>query len=179
MKIPLQITFRNIAHSGPIETNINEKAAKLDRFYDRIMSCRVVVEESQRRRHQGNLYSVRIDITVPGKELAVTREENEDAYVAVRNAFDAAVRKLEEHARRRHGDAKAHATPPTGRIIRIFPDSDYGFIKTSDDREIYFHRNSVLDDVDFKQLKFGTEVTFIEEQGKEGPQAARVAISGR
>jgi cold shock CspA family protein len=74
---------------------------------------------------------------------------------------------------------KAHATPPTGRIIRIFPDSDYGFIKTSDDREIYFHRNSVLDNVDFKQLKFGTEVTFIEEQGKEGPQAARVAISGR
>lgn len=179
MRIPLQITFRNIAYSAPIETNINEKAAKLDRFYDRIMSCRVVVEESQRRRHQGKLYSVRIDITVPGKELAVTREENEDAYVAVRDAFDAAVRKLEEHARRRHGDVKSHATPPTGRIIRIFPDSDYGFIKTSDDREIYFHRNSVLDNVDFKQLKFGTEVTFIEEQGKEGPQAARVAISGR
>ena len=179
MRIPLQITFRNIEPSAPIEANINEKAAKLDRFYDRIMSCRVVVEESQRRRRQGKLYSVRIDITVPGKELAVTREENEDAYVAVRDAFDAAVRKLEEHARRRHGDVKAHATPPTGRIIRIFPDSDYGFIKTSDDREIYFHRNSILDDVDFKQLKFGTEVTFIEEQGKEGPQAARVAISGR
>jgi ribosomal subunit interface protein len=179
MRIPLQITFRNIAHSASIETNINEKAAKLDRFYGRIMSCRVVVEESQRRRRQGNLYSVRIDITVPGKELAVTREENEDAYVAVRDAFDAAVRKLEEHARQRHGDVKAHVTPPTGRIIRIFPDSDYGFIKTSDDREIYFHRNSVLNDVDFKQLKFGTEVTFIEEQGKEGPQAARVAISGR
>jgi ribosomal subunit interface protein len=179
MRIPLQITFRNIAHAAPIETNINEKAAKLDRFYDRVMSCRVVVEESQRRRHQGKLYSVRIDITVPGKELAVTREENEDAYVAVRDAFDAAVRMLEEHAQRRHGDVKAHATPPTGRIIRIFPDSDYGFIKTSDDREIYFHRNSVLDDVDFKQLKFGTEVTFIEEQGKEGPQAARVAISRR
>jgi ribosomal subunit interface protein len=179
MRIPLQITFRNIAYSAPIETNINEKAAKLERFYDRIMSCRVVVEESQRRRHQGKLYSVRIDITVPGKELAVTREENEDAYVAVRDAFDAAVRKLEEHARRRHGDVKTHATRPTGRIIRIFPDSDYGFIKTPDDREIYFHRNSVLDDIDFKQLKFGTEVTFIEEQGKEGPQAARVAISGR
>jgi ribosomal subunit interface protein len=179
MRIPLQITFRNIAHSEPIEANINEKAARLDRFYDRIMSCRVVVEESQRRRHQGKLYSVRIDITVPGKELAVTREENEDAYVAVRDAFDAAARKLGEHARRRHGDVKAHVAPPTGRIIRIFPDSDYGFIKTSDDREIYFHRNSVLDDVDFRELKFGTEVTFIEEQGKEGPQAARVAISGR
>jgi cold shock CspA family protein/PHD/YefM family antitoxin component YafN of YafNO toxin-antitoxin module len=137
-----------------------------------------VVEESQRRHRQGKLYSVRIDITVPGKELAVTREENEDAYVAVRDAFDAAVRKLEEHVRRRHGGVKAHATPPTGRIIRIFPDADYGFIKTSDDREIYFHRNSVLNE-DFSRLKFGTEVTFLEEQGIEGPQAARVAISRR
>lgn len=178
MKIPLQITFRNIPHSETIEANINEKAAKLDKVYDRIMSCRVVVEESQRRHHQGKLYSVRIDITVPGKELAVTREENEDAYVAVRDAFDAAARRLEEHARRLHGDVKAHVTPPTGRIIRIFPDADYGFIKTSDDREIYFHRNSVLNE-DFSRLKFGTEVTFIEEQGKEGPQAARVAISRR
>ncbi len=176
MRIPLQLTFRNIPHSAAIEANINDKAAKLDRFYDRIMSCRVVVEESQRRRRQGKLYSVRIDITVPGKELAVTREENEDAYVAVRDAFDAACRRLEEHARRIKGDVKAHEAPPTGRIIRIFPDQAYGFIKTPDNREIYFHRNSVLNE-DFSRLKFGTEVTFIEDQGKEGPQAARVAIS--
>jgi len=178
MRIPLQITFRNMPRSESIEANISEKAGKLDRFYGRIMSCRVVVEESQRRRHQGKQYSVRIDLTVPGKELAVTREENEDAYVAVRDAFDAAVRKLEEHGRRLHGSVKAHEAPPGGRIIKIFPDSDYGFIKTFDDREIYFHRNSVLND-DFGRLKFGTEVTFIEEQGKEGPQAARVAISNR
>lgn len=179
MKIPLQVTFRNFQHSDTIEATINEKAAKLDRFYDKIMSCRVVVEESQRRHHQGKLFSVRIDITVPGKELAVTRQEHEDVYVAVRDAFNAAVRILEEHGRQKHGVVKTHAEPPVGRIIRIFPDSDYGFIKTPDDREIYFHRNSVLDDVDFKKLKFGTEVTFIEEQGIEGPQAARVTICKR
>ncbi len=175
MRIPLQVTFRNIPHSEAIEANINEKAAKLDRFYDRIMGCRVVVEESQRRRRQGKLYGVRIDITVPGKELAVTREENEDAYVAVRDAFDAAVRRLEEHARRIQGSVKSHAASPTGRILRIFPDEAYGFIISSDNREIYFHRNSVINE-DFNRLKFGTEVTFIEEQGKEGPQAARVAV---
>jgi ribosome-associated translation inhibitor RaiA/cold shock CspA family protein len=179
MKIPLQVTFRNMQHSAVIEASINEKAFKLDRFYDRIMSCRVVVEAPQRRHHQGNLYSVRIDITVPGKELAVSRQEDADAYVAVRDAFDAAVRLLEEHGRQARGSVKAHAEPPTGRIIRIFPESDYGFIKTSDEREIYFHKNSVLDEVDFNHLKFGTEVTFIEEQGTEGPQAARVAISRR
>jgi ribosomal subunit interface protein len=175
VKIPLQITFRNMPHSDAIEAKINEKGAKLDRYFDRIMSCRVVVEESQRRQHQGKLFSVHIDITVPGKELAVTREENEDPHVAVRDAFNTAARRLEEHARQRRGEVKTHETPPIGRIIRIFPDQAYGFIITYDQREIYFHRNSVLND-DFSALKFGVEVTFIEEQGTEGPQAARVAI---
>ena len=179
MRIPLQVTFRNMPHSDAIEAKINEKSVKLDRFYDRIMSCRVVVGETQRRRHQGNIYDVRIDITVPGKELAINHQENEDAYVAVRDAFDAAARLLEEHGRQQRGVVKAHAEPPVGRIVKIFPESDYGFIKTPDDREIYFHRNSVLDKIDFGQLKFGTEVTFIEEQGNEGPQAARVALSKR
>jgi ribosomal subunit interface protein len=175
MKIPLQITFRNMPHSEAIEAKINQKAAKLDRYYDRIMSCRVVVEESQRRQHQGNLFGVHIDITVPGKELAVTREENEDPYVAVRDAFNTAVRLLEEHARRKRGEVKTHEVPPAGRIIRLIPDQSYGFIITPDHREIYFHRNSVLND-DFNQLSLGVAVTYIEEQGKEGPQAARVTI---
>jgi len=175
MKIPLQVTFRNMPHSEAIEAKINEKAAKLDRYYDRIMSCRVVVEESQRRQHQGKLFSVHIDITAPGKELAVTRAENEDPHVAVRDAFNTAARWLEEHARRKRGEVKTHEATPAGRIVRLIPDQSYGFIITPDRREIYFHRNSVLND-DFSQLKLGVEVTFIEEQGKEGPQAARVAI---
>jgi len=179
MKISLQTTFRNMPHSDAIEAKIREKSAKLDRFYERIMSCRVVVEESQSRHHQGKLYSVRIDITVPGKELAVSRQENEDAYVAARDAFDAAERLLEEHGRQQRGVVKKHTEPAMGRIIKIFPESDYGFIITTDAREIYFHRNSVLDELDFSLLKFGTEVSFIEEQGKEGPQAARVAINKR
>jgi ribosomal subunit interface protein len=175
MKIPLQITFRNMPHSDAIEAKINEKAAKLDRYYDRIMSCRVVVEESQRRQHQGKLFSVHIDITAPGTELAVTREENEDPHVAVRDAFNTAARWLEEHARRKRGEVKTHEEPPAGRIISIFPDQSYGFIITHDQREIYFHRNSVLND-GFNQLRLGVTVTFVEEQGTEGPQAARVAI---
>ena len=179
MKVPLHVKFRNMPHSAAIEAKINEKSTKLERFYDRIIGCRVVVEESQRRHHQGNLYCVRIDITVPGKELAVSRHEDEDAYVSIRDAFDAAVRLLEEHGRQQRGVVKTHAEPPVGRIVRIFPDAEYGFIKTPDEREIYFHRNSLLDNVDFRELKFGTEVTFIEEQGNEGPQAARVAIGRR
>lgn len=175
MQIPLQITFRNMPLSEAIEAKITEKAAKLDKYFSRIMSCRVVVEESQRRQHQGKLFSVHIDITVPGKEMAVTREENEDPYVAVRDAFNTAVRRLEEHGRQKRGEVKTHEKPPFGRIIRIFSDQAYGFIITPDQREVYFHRNSVLND-DFGNLKFGVEVSFIEEQGIEGPQAARVAI---
>lgn len=175
MKIPLQVTFRNMPHSDAIEAKINEKAAKLDKYYDKIMSCRIVVEESQRRQHQGKLFSVHIDITSPGKELAVTREENEDPYVALRDAFNTAARRLEEHARRKRGEVKTHEIPPTGRIVRIFPEQSYGFIITPDRSEIYFHRNSVLND-DFNSLKFGTEVSFVEEQGEKGPQAARVVI---
>jgi len=177
MRIPLQVTFRNMPHSAAIDAKIHEKAEKLDRFYDRITSCRVVVEESQRRQHKGKIYSVNIDITVPGKELAISRQENEDSYVAIRDAFNAAVRLLEEHGRIKHGEIKSHQEPTRGRIIRIFPESEYGFIKTSDEREVYFHGNSLLHGKDIKELKFGAEVVFVEEQGKEGPQAARVTVS--
>ncbi len=179
MKVPLQVKFRNMPYSAAIEAKINEKAAKLERFYERIMGCRIVIEKIQRRHHRGNLYGVRIDITVPGKELAISRQENEDVYIAVQGAFDAATRLLEEHGRRQRGVIKSHVEPPVGRIVRLFPDSDFGFIKTADDREIYFHRNSVIGTIDFKQLKYGTPVSFIEEQGNEGPQAARVAIGRR
>jgi len=178
MRLPLQVTFRNVPPSEAIEAHISEKASKLERFFDRIMSCRVVVDSTQRRQHQGKLYEVRIDITVPRKELAVTRAENEDVYVAVRDAFDAAGRRLEEHARRERGVVKSHAETPLGRVARINPDESYGFILTSDDREVYFHRNSVLNE-EFERLKVGTEVSFLEEQGKEGPQAVRVSVIGK
>ena len=139
------------------------------------MGCRVAVESPQRRQHQGKLYTVRIDITVPGEEIVINRVENEDLYVAIRDAFDAANRKLEEQARRQRGDVKAHVEPPRGRVAKIYPDKDHGFIETNDGREIYFHRNSLID-LDFDRLKEGAEVVFLEEQGEKGPQAFRVAV---
>ena len=76
MKITPQITLKNVPHSEAVEAKIREKIGKLDQFSDRIMGCRVTVEESQRKQHQGKVFSVRIDITVPGKELVVNRIEN-------------------------------------------------------------------------------------------------------
>jgi ribosomal subunit interface protein len=175
MVLPLQVTFKNIPPSDAIEAHINEKSAKLEKFYERIMSCRVVVDAPQRRQRQGKLYDVRIDITIPGKEIVVSREDNEDVYVAVRDAFDAAYRKLEEQRKRERGEVKSHEEAPSGRVARLFPAEQYGFIQTRDEREIYFHGNSVLNN-DFGKLKIGSVVSFLEEQGKEGPQAMRVAL---
>ena len=109
MKIPLQITFRDMPSSAAVEDRIRARAEKLNRFFDRVMGCRVVVEMPQRNKHQGKLHSIHIDLTVPGAELVVNRARHEDVYVAIRDAFDAAGRQLEDFARRRRGEVKTHA----------------------------------------------------------------------
>jgi len=176
MQLPLQITFRDIPHSPAIEARIRKKAEKLESCYERIMGCRVVVETPQRHKHQGKLYQVRIDLTVPGAELVVNHNLNEDVYVALRDAFDAARRQLEDYARHQRGDVKTHDVPRQGRVIKLFPEEDCGFIKTAGGDEVYFHRNSVIHP-GFERIKIDTEVTFVEEQGKEGPQAVGVTVS--
>ncbi len=113
MQIPVQVTFRNMDSSAAVEANVREKAAKLERYFDRIVSCRVVVESPHRRHHKGKLYHVRIDLGVPGKEIVVNHSgpknhAHEDVYVAVRDAFNAAARQLEDHARKVRGDVKSH-----------------------------------------------------------------------
>lgn len=176
MQIPLEVTLRDIPDSPAVEGRIREKAAKLERFHGRIMSCRVTVESPQHRKHQGRLYSVHLDIKVPGGgELVVNKVQNEDVFVAIRDAFNAATRQLEEHSRVRRGDVKVHETPHLARVARLFPVQGYGFLETPDRREIYFHRNSVLDP-GFDQLEVGMEVQFIEEQGNEGPTARMVTV---
>jgi ribosomal subunit interface protein len=144
MELQLQITARNIELPEYIKTEIHEKAERLDNFYNRIMRCRVIVEVPHRHSHEGILYNVRIDMTVPGKEIIVKREPNEDIEVAIRDAFDAARRKLEDFVRRRRRDVKHHEETPWARISSLLYEKGYGFLTTPDNREIYFHKNSVL-----------------------------------
>lgn len=108
MKIPLQVTFRDMPTSEAVEARVREKADKLSRFYDRIINCRVVIEMPQRHKHQGKLHSVRIDLSVPGAELVANHARDEDVYVAVRDAFAAITRQLEEFARMQRGEVKSH-----------------------------------------------------------------------
>ena len=99
MKTPLQITYRGVAHSDALDTHIREKAEKLEQFFSGLIGCRVVVDQPAKHHHQGKPFNIRIDLTVPGAEIVVDRQENEDAYVALRDAFDAAKRQLEDYAR--------------------------------------------------------------------------------
>ncbi|MEJ2508837.1 MAG: HPF/RaiA family ribosome-associated protein [Gammaproteobacteria bacterium] len=183
MQLPLQITFRNMEPSPAVEAKVRERAEKLDRFFDHIMSCRVVIEAPHKHHHQGNLFHVRIDVTVPGNELVVSREPHqhqahEDAYVVLRDAFDALQRQLEDYARKLKGNVKTHEVPPHGHVSRLVAAEDYGLIATSDGREVYFHRNSVLN-ADFDKLEVGDEVRFAEETGEQGPQASSVSVVGK
>jgi ribosomal subunit interface protein len=182
MQIPLEVTFRNMPPSQAIEATIRDKAAKLEQFYDRITSARVVVEVPHRQHRKGRLFHVRIDLRVPGQEIVVSRDpsshhESEDVYVAIRDAFDVAKRQLEDYARETRHRPKAHVAPPEGRIVRLHADDGYGFIETPDGREIYFHRNSVVDG-DFDLIRIGDRVRFDESAGERGPQASTVHVAG-
>jgi len=109
MQVPLQISLHGISHSAALDDAIRQKAQKLGRYYPNIMSCRVVLELAARHQRQGKQFSARIDLKVPGGELAVTHEHDEDVHVALREAFDAARRRLEDYGRVQRGDVKQHA----------------------------------------------------------------------
>ena len=107
MQVPLQITVRDFPQSEALEARIREKAAKLEEFHPRITSCRVTVEELRKHHQQGRHFQVSLDVRVPSREIVVNRAHHEDAYVALRDAFDAARRQLDEIARAHRGDVKA------------------------------------------------------------------------
>lgn len=183
MQTPLQIAFRNLERSEAIAAKIEERAAKLESYYDPIIGCRVTVEAQHKHHRRGNQFHVRVDVTVPGGELVASREPDEhhsysDVYVAIRDAFDAMRRQLEDHARKQRRQVKAHETPPHGRIVELHPGEDYGMIEAPGTGLVYFHRNSVVD-ADFDKLEIDAEVRFDIEMGERGPQATTVYLIGK
>jgi cold shock CspA family protein len=161
----------------------------------------VLVAVPERHREKGNPFHIRIDLTVPEGEIVVKREptlhtreqdiaderrrkqmetrpERKHLEVAIREAFHAARRRLQDHARQRRADVKTHEPMPLARVTKLFPVEGYGYIETPDGREIYFHANSVLHDR-FTSLKLGSKVSFTEEAGEKGPQASTVHLITR
>lgn len=183
MQLPCQITFRDIPPSEAVEAKIRQKVEKLNRFYDRIISCRVIIEVPHQHHHQGQIYQVSIDLTLPGGELVINRhpsqhQSHENLYVAIRDAFNAAQRKLKSYAAVQRKKTKIHEIPSHGRVISIVPEYDYGFIETSEGNEVYFHQNSLLN-CTLGDLQVGSEVRLTEHMGEKGLQASSVSLIGK
>ena len=198
MPLTPTITFRGVERTPALDADVLTHLRKLERYYPRIMGCRVLVGLVQRHHEAGNRYHVRIDLTVPGDEIVVTHEANlratgqdvdaekitrlaepdperKHARVAIREAFDIARRQLQDYARRQRGTVKTAVRLARGRVSQLFPIDEYGYLAAEDGHEIYFQKSSVLKDA-FDQLTVGSAVSFVEEPGDKGPQASTVKL---
>lgn len=180
MQSPLELIFTNMQRSDAVETDVRERVERLEKLFNGITSCHVFVDASHLRHRKGNLHEVRIEVRVPGTELAVNKKPgdvnaHEDVHVTVRDAFDAMERQLKKWKQRLRGQPKARESPLQGRIAEIYPNEGYGQIATTDQRLIYFHRNSVVA-VGFDQLTKGDTVELVVQYGEseKGPQASTV-----
>ena len=180
MPANLSISFRNMESSPSIEAQVRRRAEELEQFSDRITACRVTLEATHRHHRQGTIYRVSVDLSVPGGKVVVNREPgedhaHEDMHVAIRDAFDAARRRLQDHMRRMNGTIKQHEAPSIGRISQLFAERGYGFLATETGEEVYVHRNAVVGG-GFDKLKIGDRVRYVidPEEGEKGAQASTV-----
>ena len=182
MQVPLELTFRGVEKTPALVRLINERVDKLEQICSNLISCHIAVEQPQKHQTSGDPYRVRIDMRLPpGHELVVKSQTGEGEMhrpleTALRDTFDSAERRLRKQVEQMQGDVKTHPDNQVQAVVdKIFPEEGYGFLRTLNGREVYFHRNSVLHD-DFERLVVGTGVRLVEEPGEEGPQASTVQI---
>lgn len=183
MQETLQIRYHGLDPSDFVSDNVREKVEKLEQFYNRITRCIVTIELPHKSQTKGNIYNVHIEVDVPGERLVVGRDKghhaHEDVYVALRDAFNAMQRKLQDYVDKARGNTKLHEDNHLeGRVCKIMPDEGYGFIETPDLLEVYFHENAVVNN-QFDKLEVDTRVKFGKEAGAKGPQATFVQPLGK
>jgi cold shock CspA family protein len=197
MLLPVQVTFRNIEDHTGLDAYVQKEAAKLERFFNRISSCRVMVERPQKAA-SSNTYHVRIDLGVPNEELVVkhvpslhatledlqTQKSRREARSvlarktpkrAIHEAFQEMARQLQDYACRQNRTVKTKQHIAEGVVQEVLPEKGFGILETDDGRELYFHQASVLG-AHFRQLRVGSKVKFAEEAGEKGPQASTVRL---
>jgi cold shock CspA family protein/ribosome-associated translation inhibitor RaiA len=183
METPVEIDFHGMTPVERLRQSIVTHIEHLERRCGRITSCRVVIT-APGGHHRKGLYEVNIWLALPkGREVNVARTAQQDErYIdidfAITDTFKRIRRRLQERVRRMQGHVKAHEAQPLGTVIRLDPTGEFGFLETADSREIYFHKNSVLDGA-FSRISVGTRVAFAEEAGDEGPQASTVRLLGK
>ena len=189
MQAPIEIAFQHCEPTEEIQAEIAKQAKRLEKFSDRLTSCHVAIVGPQTRHRQGELFKIDIQIAMPEHhDVMVTRArgdapEREHPLVAIREAFDAAVRQIEDVTRDMRGQVKDHQVKgrpaeSLGRVTKFLAGEDCGFIETAEGREVYFHRNAVVGGA-FDRLSVGSEVRFVEEQGVKGAQSSAVRLVGK
>jgi len=182
MQVPAEITFKNYTPSTAVRAEIAKQIDKLKKYSSRITSCRIVLNAPQNRQREGGLFKLDIAIAMPQhKDIIVNKShsevaEHEHVLVAIKDAFDIARRQVKEAMDTMRLETKTHDTEQHGHVTKFLADA--GFIETADGREIYFHKNSVLNDA-FSNLRIGAEVRFVEADGDKGAQASTVRVIGK
>ena len=162
MQIPLQISFENVEPSEAIRAAIGHEVERMEKYQHHITGCRVAVVAPSTKHRHGAVYRINIWVTIPPHENIVVSHQPSDngshvhVEVAIKDAFAAARRQIEVLAQRASGKVKLHEVEAHGQVSKIFAEEGYGFIATPDGREIYFHRNSVIDNA-FDRLSVGSE----------------------
>ena len=181
MQTPIKIDFQGMDAKPEIQAAIAKHIAQLEDRFGRVTAGRVVLKAPGGHRRTGGLYDINIRLALPeGREVNIGRTpQNDERYsdlnFALNDAFKRARRQLQDQARKLQGQVKQHEGPPIGTVMELDPLGEFGFIETSDGREIYFHRNSVLNG-GYADLTVGARVTFAEEMGDKGPQASTVKV---
>lgn len=182
MERPLDIAFHNCQHSDAVEAEIRKHVDRLETRFPQLIGCRVSIEALHQQHRKGNVWDVHIVMSVPGKDLAVSREPHRahenyahpDVHSSIRDAFRAAERQLEAHKERPRQDWTAPSgSAVTGQVTQMLPDADHGFILNNLGTQLYFHRDSVTKG-EFGALKPGDAVHYVEEEGDAGPVATKV-----
>ncbi len=184
MQTPPEIEFQDMSATAQIEQDIATHVAQLEKHWGRITACRVVLKGPGQHHRKSGLYEVRIRLALPdGREVNVGRtppqdERHSDLAFAINDAFKHARRQLQDQVRRAQSQVKQHRGQPIATVARLDPSDEFGFLETGDGQEIYFHRNSVLDQA-FSRLAVGTRVTYAAEPGDKGMQATTVRLLGK
>lgn len=188
MQVPLEIAFHNTEHLDWAEDEIRARVADLESIYDRLVSCRVRIDQRANNSNDTIPPVVRIEMGIPGgKDLVVAHEpdhlqrkfQRPDLRNAINEAFRIAARRLTEVKDQRHGRTKEGyhdaENQAVGQIAELTPERDFGMLLTKEGGLLYFHRNSLLAG-NFDELTRGDEVTYVEDLGDTGPTASKVWV---
>jgi len=184
MQTPVEIDFQGISEDAHTRASIQQHLAALEERCGRVTACRVVLKGPSGHHRTGGLYEVHINLMLPNsRAVNVGRtppadKRHSDLAFTINDAFKHARRQLQDQVRRMQGRVKRYEREPIGTVKKLDGSGGFGFLEAADGREVYFHRNSVLEGA-FGRLTVGMRVTFAEAMGEKGPQASTVRLLGK